>query len=118
MHTNFNLLILRYATFNYPGCPFYGSLFPNEDGVDANSACCYCKDTDNENQTGSPSQTIDMSSKNPTSFPSQEINESLENPTISPANSDNGANNNTPSGSSAVTGRFFVIAFMFLLIWI
>ena len=71
-----------YESNDSPGCPLYGSLFPNEDLVDANAACCYCKDTDNES---SPSQTIDESSEYASSSPSQVINESSENPTNPPS---------------------------------
>jgi len=42
-----------YLNFDYPECPLYGSLYPNEDGVDANTACCYCKVTA-ENFTAVP----------------------------------------------------------------
>ena len=26
-----------------PGCPLYGGMYPNEDGITANDACCYCQ---------------------------------------------------------------------------
>ena len=31
-----------YETFDRPGCPYVGNFFPNEDGIAANDACCYC----------------------------------------------------------------------------
>ena len=120
-----------YESNDSPGCPLNGSLYPNEDGVDANAACCYCKDTDNENPTNSPSQVINESSENPTILPSS-LKET-QNPTDEPSkssatpsvplpspstSSDSEANNNTPSSSSTVTGRLFVITFMILCAWV
>ena len=29
--------------FDSPGCPLYGDTYPNEDGITANDACCYCQ---------------------------------------------------------------------------
>jgi len=92
-----------YELNDSPGCPSTGSSYPNEDGVDANAACCYCKDTDNENQTSSPSQTIDESSENPTNSPSQVIDESSENPTNSPSQViDESSENPTNSPSQVI----------------
>jgi len=31
-----------YEFYDDPACPQYGSLFPNDDGISANEACCYC----------------------------------------------------------------------------
>ena len=31
-----------YEFYDDPACPQYGSLFPNDDGISGNEACCYC----------------------------------------------------------------------------
>jgi len=32
-----------YEQEDYPGCPYYGNSFPNDDGITANEACCHCQ---------------------------------------------------------------------------
>ena len=88
-----------YESNDFPGCPLYGSSYRKEDVVDANAACCYCKDTDNES---SPSQTIDESSDYPSSSPSQVINESSENPTNPPSQTIDESSENPSNSPSQV----------------
>ena len=32
-----------YILYDSPGCPLYGDMYPNDDGITANDACCYCQ---------------------------------------------------------------------------
>jgi len=110
-----------YIIFDEPGCPSLGSLFPNEDGVDANTACCYCKNTTDE-PTPAPVSSIEY----PTNTPYLSINEPSTFPgtTFIPVSSprvssDNVPNSNgfttAPSPSDAATRKSFCIEFFMIL---
>ena len=32
-----------YIENDFPGCPYFGDSFPNENGTTGNDACCYCQ---------------------------------------------------------------------------
>jgi len=40
---SFNFSCTEYIEYDSPGCPLYGDMYPNEDGITANDACCYCQ---------------------------------------------------------------------------
>jgi len=33
-----------------PGCPFFGNMFPDADGITANDACCFCQDATDDSK--------------------------------------------------------------------
>jgi len=65
-----------YEDWDDPGCPFYGDLYPNEDGITLKEACCYCGGGGSMNV---PSPTV-TPSVTPTAKPSHQYQ-----PTVTPS---------------------------------